>query len=366
MRPAVRDVDDAVRVVEAVQRIREEAAERADDADALVVHGPEQGPHLRQVGDVRLIRVPAAQVVPLEAVAGRARCDDHEGDRDRGERRDGARGSRRAPRGERDADEKHHAGGDRHRAERVARRPQPALRDRAREEDREACRDDRSGAARQRGRERGDRQRQRECRGEVAQVECEPERVAGGAGGGLGRDQEGREREQRHASQHPDDGLGRNVRIVGVTSQAPGEQAQDRADDRHRQHGPPPTAEPGGERRLCERAPEVRARQVVGDAVAVVLLEGRRGCRERAAQAGPRQRVADREQIAGVPESAGHDQRAEPQERGPGAPATGGDHDHADREREHRGEHRELGSDRETRGDCRQRPGGRAVGLGDE
>ena len=220
---------------------------------------PTPGPETRRPADRRSGRAGSAP-----GVCSRLPPRDDE-QRDRGECRDRAPGPRRARRRDHEGDGEQRAGGDRDRAERVAGRPQPALRDRAREQDREACRYGRSGAARQRRRERADRQRQRQRRGEVAQVEREPERVAGGAGGGLGRDQVRREREQRHGPQHPHD-------AVGIFPKA-----QQRADDGHREHRPPPTAEAGGQCRLGERAPEVRARQVVGDRVAGVLLEGGAG-----------------------------------------------------------------------------------------
>ena len=48
----------------------------------------------------------------------------------------------------------------------------------------------------------------------------------------------------------------------------------------------------------------------------------------------------------------------------PDAPASRGDRDHADREREHRRQHRELDADREARGDRGQHPRRRVLGLG--
>ena len=104
--------------------------------------------------------------------------------------------------------------------------------------------------------------------------------------------------------------------------------------------------------------------EVVRHRKAGVLLEGRRGRRQDPREAGPRKRVADRDQVARVPEAAGDDQRHEPEGGGRPSPAARRDRHHADGQREHRREHRELGSHRQARRDRRQHPCARTLGVG--
>ena len=194
-------------------------------------------------------------------------------------RRRAARGSRPRPSAT-SAEHRQRRHPDRDRARGVRRAATASASPRSPSERRRARPPPRSGSPRVRraparaARSRATAQRRRH----VAQVEREPERVAGGAGRRLGRDQVRRERERATSPSIPTSRSRRNSGIVDVSSQRSGAGSRHRrADDRHRQHGRPPRPEPGGERRLPKRAPEVRARQVVGDGKPVFCWSGGAG-----------------------------------------------------------------------------------------
>ena len=282
------------------------------------MNGPEEVPHVREIGDPRVELVSPVQVVALPAIAGRrARQEQqrrHRSDEQASRCATAHRHQRQARRRQR--------GGDEHDPEDVPVRPQRALGHGRQQHDGE--RDDQRGlAARavERGRERQDREAQRQRRRGVAQVERKPGRIAGRPGGGLGRDQVRGERDERDQSEHPHGAAGS------------GQQAQHRTDDRKREDHRPPARQPGREPGLEEVLPRHRARQVVRHREAGVLLQ-RRGRRREDAQARPRQRVADRDQVARVPVTAGEHQGREPHRRGRPAAAARRDRDHPDGERQ--------------------------------
>ena len=117
--------------------------------------------------------------------------------------------------------------------------------------------------------------------------------------------------------------------------------ARQRTQHGDREDDHPPRPEAIRERGREHVAEDRRVREVLGDGEARVPLQRRMWCRQHA-EAEPRERVADRDQVAQIPEAARAADRRQPERSDPAPAPTGQLHDDSGGKREHRHDEGQL------------------------